>query len=65
MEEIKKRDFPVQRVRELYREEGIELSISQAEKILEFSKKLVNIVINQCITGGPPVQSITKHQQSP
>ena len=65
MNEIKKRNFPVQRVIELYREEGIELSIPQAEKILEFSQKLVNIVINQCVTGLSSVESITKHQHTP
>lgn len=47
MEETGKKAFPVQRVIELYKEEGIELTTQQAEQILEFSQKLINIVI-QC-----------------
>lgn len=65
MEETRKRGFSVQKVMELYREEGIELSTSQAEKILDFSQKMVNIVINQCLTGPSSVESITKHQHTP
>ncbi|ADQ17058.1 hypothetical protein Lbys_1339 [Leadbetterella byssophila DSM 17132] len=64
MEETGKKAFPVQRVIELYKEEGIELTTQQAEQILEFSQKLINIVISQCMTGLAPVESTTgKHHE--
>lgn len=45
MEENGKKGFPISRVIELYEEEGINLTPEQAEKILAFSQKLVNIVV--------------------
>lgn len=60
MEEVGKNTFPVQRVIEIFKEEeGIELTIQQAEKILEFSQKLINIVVNKCLTGLIPAESTT------
>ncbi len=63
MEEIRKGAFPVQKVIELYKEDGLELTVQQAEKILEFSQKLVNIVITQCMAEPPSVKSTTKLQE--
>ena len=60
MEEIGKREFPISRVIELYEEDGIELTTDQAEKILAFSQKLVNIVFSQYMTSLEVVESATK-----
>lgn len=57
MEEIGKREFPISRVIELYEEDGIDLTTEQAEKILGFSQKLVNIVVTHCRTAAYTVDS--------
>lgn len=59
MEEIGKREFSVSRVIELYEEDGIKLTADQAEKILAFSRKLVNIVVSQYMTAFNVVDSAT------
>ncbi len=63
MEKVGKKAFPVDRVVEIYKQDGIELTTQQAEKILQFSQKLVNIVINQCMTGLVPAKSTTIHRE--
>lgn len=45
MEEMERKGFAVSRVIELYKEDGFLLTTEQAEKILLFSQKLVNIVV--------------------
>mgnify|MGYP001312308918 CR=1 FL=1 len=60
MEEIERKGFPVSRVTELYKEDGIMITEEQAEKILAFSQKLVNIVVSQYITTLEVVESTTK-----
>lgn len=63
MEEIGKREFPIQRIIELYREDGLELSTEQAEEILALSQKLVNIVVRQYMTTFEVVESATNFRE--
>lgn len=64
MEEIGKGTFTVHRVIELYKMEEIELTTQEAEKILEFSQKLVNIVVNQCMKGHDPATPVIRNQKA-
>ena len=59
MEESGRKVFPISRVIELYEEDGIKLTADQAEKILAFSRKLVNIVVSQYMTAFEAVESAT------
>lgn len=63
MEENGKKVFPVNRVMELYEEEGINLTTEQAEKILALSQKLVNILVTHYRTDAYAVDSSTKLQE--
>jgi DNA polymerase II large subunit len=60
MDKNKKRGITVQKVIELYREDGVEMTMRQAEKILEFSKILVNIVVKQCVAETFSADAATK-----
>lgn len=57
MEESGKKVFPISRVMELYKEEGLQLTTEQAEKILTLSQKLVNIVVMHYRTAAYTVDS--------
>ncbi len=57
MEENGRKVFPISRVMELYEEEGVYLTTEQAEKILLFSQKLVNIVATHYKTAAYTVDS--------
>ncbi len=63
MEEIGKREFPISRVIELYEEDGIKLTADQAEKILAFSQKLVNIVVTHYRTADYTVYPSTNSEE--
>lgn len=63
MEETAGKAFPMQRVVELYKDEGLELTTEQAEKILELSQKLVNIVVTQYRKELNSTESMSKGHQ--
>ncbi|WP_215240991.1 hypothetical protein [Dyadobacter helix] len=49
MEAIEKERVSPQKAVEVLRREGLEVTESQAKKILEFLEKLANIAVNQCL----------------
>lgn len=63
MEENGKKVLTVNRVMELYEEEGVNLTPEQAEKLPAFSQKLVNIVVTHCRTAGYTVDSFTNSEE--
>ena len=63
MEKIDKRVFRVHRVIELYEEDGMGLTTEQAEKILAFSQKLVNIVATHYRTADYTVYPSTNPEE--
>ncbi len=63
MEQMERKVFAVNRVIELFKEDGIMISEEQARKILELSGKLVNIVVTQCRKDSNAVESSTKHKE--
>ncbi len=63
MEEIVGKAFPMQRVVELYKDEGLELTTEQAEKILALSQKLVNLVVTHYRTAGYTVDSFINSEE--
>lgn len=63
MEKIERKRFRVERVIELYEEDGIELKTDEAEKILAFSQKLVNIVVTHYRTATYTVDSSVNSEE--
>lgn len=63
MEEIGRSALLTQRVIELYKEEGVELTTQQAEKILELCQKLVNIVVRHYRTAAYTVDLSTNSEK--
>lgn len=63
MEEKGRKVFPISRVIELYKEEGLDLTTEQVEKILLFSQKLVNIVVTHYRTAACAVDSSANSEE--
>jgi hypothetical protein len=49
MKQSGKREIPLQKVVQLYNEEGLEITVEQAAVILEFLKRMAKIAVGQVL----------------
>lgn len=69
MEANGKWKVPLQRVMELYNEDGLDIAPEQATKILEFMQKMTKIAVNQYLKDGntsiDPRETENRQQHQP